>query len=68
MKRNVATTEYRDLQAVARRAMKAYENFDLDGNDSASLAEAHRLWNEAIDANDALVAASAKPSAKVNAQ
>jgi hypothetical protein len=53
-------TEYRDAQATLRKAMRDYENYDVDPNDSASLAEAHRLWNEAMKANDALLGAAAK--------
>jgi hypothetical protein len=52
-------TEYRDLQAVLHIAMKAFETYDVDPDDPASLAEARRLWNAAMDANGDLISASA---------
>lgn len=53
-------TEYRDLQAVLHKAMKAFEIYDTDPDDPDSLTEARRRWDEAVRANDALMAASAE--------
>ena len=50
---------YRDLQAGLQKAMRAYENYPLDADDPASFAEARRLWDAAMDANEALLAAAA---------
>jgi hypothetical protein len=52
-------TEYRDLQATLQKAMKAYENYDVDPTDPDSLAEHRRLWDDAMKANDALLASAA---------
>jgi hypothetical protein len=62
--------EYRDLQAVLHKAMKAYENYNVDTDDPESLAKARSLWDEAIKANEALIAASVRRPAetKLNIQ
>lgn len=52
-------TEHRDLQAILHRAMKAFETYDIDSGEPASLAEARRLWDAAIDANGDFISASA---------
>jgi hypothetical protein len=58
-------TEYRDLQATLHKAMKAYENYDVDTDDPESLAKARSLWDEAMKANEALIDAGTRRSAEV---
>jgi hypothetical protein len=59
MTRITPETEYRDLQADLHKAMKAYEDYDVDPTDPDSLSEHRRLWDGAMKANEALLAAAA---------
>jgi O-acetyl-ADP-ribose deacetylase (regulator of RNase III) len=51
--------EYRDLQAALQKAMKAYENYVVH-TPNMEIPVASRLWDEAMAANKALVAASTR--------